>query len=368
MEKICHMTSVHKRDDTRIFHKECKTLAKEGYDVYLLVNDTESAEEIDGVKIITTNLFPKSRWERFFKSHKKLFKKALEVDADIYHFHDPDLLFMGLKLKKKGKRVIFDSHENVREDIKDKTYIPKMLRNLISRIYSLIEEYVLKRIDAVIGVDPEQMVLLKRIGHNATMVSNFPTLLESEDEKSNEKSGICFAGGIVPQWSHEMILNVLDKVGVVYKMCGPVDADYLEKLERHPNWKNVEYLGRINHEEVLGFLKNSVIGMALLKPMNNMGKDGTLGCNKIFEYMRAGIPLIATNFPLWKNIIDEYECGICVDINSEEEVTKAIQYLIQNAGVAEKMGENGKKAFLEKYNWETQALSLKELYKRLVSL
>ena len=83
--------------------------------------------------------------------------------------------------------------------------------------------------------------------------------------------------------------------------------------------------------------------------------------------LQAGLPLIATDFPLWKEIIDEYECGICVNINNEKEIIKAIQYLIQNADIAEKMGENGKKAFLEKYNWETQASALKELYNKLVN-
>ena len=71
MKRICHITSAHGRYDTRIFQKECRSLAKEGYEVYLLVNDKNKNEVIEKVKIISTGYLPKSRLERFFVSHRK---------------------------------------------------------------------------------------------------------------------------------------------------------------------------------------------------------------------------------------------------------------------------------------------------------
>ncbi|MCI8779905.1 MAG: glycosyltransferase family 4 protein [Lachnospiraceae bacterium] len=364
MKRVCHVTSAHRRYDTRIFQKECRTLAKEGYEVYLLVNDGNGSEVREQVKIISTGFWAQNRKDRFFKSHKKLLEKALEINADIYHFHDPDLLFWGLRLKKKGKTVIFDSHEIVREDIMDKAYIPKVMRFLISKVYSVCEEYVLKSIDAVIGVDPYQMRLLNKIGNNATMITNYPECIEVEDREIT-KNGICFAGAICSLWSHEKILNILDKTDVKYRLCGVAEDLYLENLKKHRNWKYVDYKGVMDHEDVLGFLEESIAGMALLGRIHNLGPEGTLGNTKIFEYMRAGIPIIATDFPLWKRIINKYKCGICVDLDKEEEIIEAIHFICNNPVEARKMGENGRQAYMEKFNWDTQIPALVGLYKKL---
>lgn len=365
MKRVCHITSAHGRYDTRIFQKECKSLAKEGYEVYLLVNDEKKSEEKEKVRIISTGFLPKNRLERFFKSHRKIMKMALKIDADIYHFHDPDLLFLGLRLKKKGKIVIFDSHENVREDIKDKEYMSQFVRRIVAGLYSIYEGYILKYLDAVIGVDPQQMILLNRIGNNATLITNYPELIKVNQEKENDKKGICFAGGINAYWSHKEILDILDKVNVQYRLCGSVEDSYIEDLKKHRNWKYVDYKGLINHEDILGFLESSIAGMALSKKLHNSSPKGTLGNTKIFEYMRAGIPVILTDFPLWKKIIKKYNCGIAVDINNEEEIINAIQFVCNNSREAIMMGENGRKAHLEVFNWETQIPALMNLYKKL---
>jgi len=130
--KVCHLTSAHSRYDIRIFIKECRSLAINGYDVTLIVNDDKDDEILDGVRIVSTKYKYKNRIDRFIRSRKKLLDKAIEIDASIYQLHDPDLLPIGNKLKSLGKKVIFDSHEDVPQQIKDKEWIPKILRNLIS--------------------------------------------------------------------------------------------------------------------------------------------------------------------------------------------------------------------------------------------
>lgn len=362
------MTSAHKRYDTRIFQKECRSLSERGYEVYLIVNDEKKNEIIDKVNIISTETLIKNRYERFFKSHKLLWKKMQEIDAELYHFHDPDLLPMALKMKKQGKKVIFDSHENVRENIKDKEYIPKVMRKIISAIYSVYENNILKKIDAVIGVTPEQMILLERIGNNATMITNYPEIVNNvKENQGGTREGICFAGGISPMWLHETILDAIEGTNIKYKLCGPVEKKYLEKLEKHKAWKQVEYLGMIKHEEVIKVLNSSIAGIALLKYLNSTGKIGTLGNTKIFEYMRAGIPLIATDFVLWKDIIEKYNCGICVNIENNIEIKKAIKFMIENPIEAQKMGQNGRKIFLSQYNWKTQVEKLFRLYSKIIN-
>ena len=143
--RICHVTSVHRRYDVRIFHKESKTLRQSGYDVTLLVNDDKNDEVISGVKFISLNYQPKNRYQRMVKVTKLLLVRALEIDADIYHLHDPELLTLALKLKRKGKKVIFDSHEDYLLTITEKKWLPKLLRPLIRFLYQKYEKRIIKR-------------------------------------------------------------------------------------------------------------------------------------------------------------------------------------------------------------------------------
>jgi glycosyltransferase involved in cell wall biosynthesis len=88
--------------------------------------------------------------------------------------------------------------------------------------------------------------------------------------------------------------------------------------------------------------------------------------NKMFEYMSAGLPIITSNFPLWKEIVEGNSCGICVNPLDPEEIGKAIEYIISHSNEAEKMGQNGKKAVLEKYNWQVEEKKLFEVYEELL--
>ena len=137
--KVCHLTSAHKAKDDRIFVKECISLAKAGYEVYIIAPDAEN-RVCDNVHFLGINSFKikSSRVRRFVKVGRLVYQKAVELDADIYHLHDPELLLYGLKLKHRGKKVIFDSHEDVPNQILSKTWIPGLLRSFVARIYEII--------------------------------------------------------------------------------------------------------------------------------------------------------------------------------------------------------------------------------------
>ena len=155
MNKICHFTSVHPIDDIRIFHKECVSLAANGYDVTLIACGENAFEDVvEGVKRISLSVPVKNRLQRFFKRSKAVYKKAIEVNADIYHFHDPELIPIGLKLKKNWKKVIFDSHEDVPNQILAKEWLPSFIRKLVSFVYRKYETMAVKKFDGLITVTP----------------------------------------------------------------------------------------------------------------------------------------------------------------------------------------------------------------------
>lgn len=366
-KKVCHVTSAHPRYDVRIFHKECKSLANNSYDVTLLVNDNLPNESIDGVKIVSTQMKPNNRYERMVKSKKKIKTLMLEIDADIYHFHDPELLPEAAWIKSKGKKVVFDFHEDVSQQILFKTWIPGKLRNIISSIYSNYEKNKAKRFDALITVTPKFVERLKMVNSNTVMITNYPIVKEENgNHNMPKKKAICFAGGISPQWNHENIIKAIESIeDVEYILAGSGPNEYLDKLKSLEGWKKVRYLGKIPHEEVKSIYNQAMIGMTLLSNNTQVGDEGTLGNTKIFEYMESGLPVVCTNNRLWDQIIKKYKCGFSINHNSVIEITQAIDKIISNKEIHSEMSKNSRIAILREFNWHTQEAELLRVYKNI---
>lgn len=365
VRKVCHMTSAHKRYDVRIFEKECSSLAKNGYDVSLIVNDDIDDEIINNVKIVSTKFKPKNRFERFIKSKKNILSKALEIDAEIYHLHDPDLIQVGNKLKKLDKKVIFDSHEDVPAQIMDKQWIPVLIRGVISDLYKRFEIRSVRKYDAIISVTPHIVKRFSEINQNTKMVTNYPIIDMERIESRMPTNAICFAGGISEQWCHDKVIKAIENIeGIEYILAGEGISKYMELLKSLPGWNKVKYMGKVSHENVKDIYSKSIVGIAL-NYSNQAKNEGTLGNTKLFEFMEAGLPVICTDYRLWKEIIDEYKCGICVDPNNIVEITNAIKYILFNKEKSYEMGKYGRKAVEEKYNWNTQADILLEMYENI---
>lgn len=367
-KKVCHITSVHGRYDVRIFEKECKSLVNHGFNVTLLVNDNMEDELKEGVQIKSTRVNPRNRFERIIVSQRSIRQKAIEINADIYHFHDPELLLLASEFKHKGKKVIFDFHEDVSQQILTKVWIPKSIRKIVSKLYKLYESSKIKKFDALITVTPKFVERFKKINSNTVMITNYPILSQYENINEYRTSkAVCFAGGVSPQWNHENIIKAIDKIeGATYLLAGSGSKEYMSILESLDGWKKVEYLGRITHEEVKNIYARSIAGMTILSHDTQVGNEGTLGNTKIFEFMEAGLAVICSNNNIWRSIVDEYKCGITVKPDSIEDIVSAIQYIIDNPNEAKNMGENGRKAVLEKFNWTTQEAVLLELYQSFV--
>lgn len=369
---VCHLTSVHPATDGRIFEKECTSLAKNGYEVYLIAPGANSCI-INNVHIIGVPIRKKGRIYRIFTLAREVYLKALSIDASIYHFHDPELLIFGLKLKRKGKKVIFDSHEDVPNDIKNKRYLNPLISNFLYWIYRILEPIVISKFDAVISVTPHIINKLNKLNKNTYQITNYPIInsqIQNETKVIEKFSNltIFFAGGVNSLWMHENIIKALGKINldIKYIIAGPSSNDYLEKLKLEEAWDKVDYIGKIPRYEVENYYLKSHIGIALPNYTNAGGGTlGTLGNTKIFEIMLSGLPIICSDFILWKQIVEGNKCGICVNPNSIDDIANAILQLINNINESNVMGMNGKNAVLEKYNWSTQEYILLDVYKKL---
>jgi len=86
----------------------------------------------------------------------------------------------------------------------------------------------------------------------------------------------------------------------------------------------------------------------------------------LFEYMSAGLPVIASNFPAWRTLIEQAGCGLTVNPLNVREIADAITWILEHPAEAEAMGKRGQAAVLSTYNWDTQVASLLDLYERLL--
>lgn len=368
MERVCHVTSVHKRYDVRIFEKECVSLAKNGYEVHLIVNDNLPSEVIDGVHIHSTGFLPQTRKERIRKSMPLIWSLINSINAEVYHFHDPELIPVMLKVKRSGNKVIFDAHEDTQQQILDKEWIPIILRKMVSDMYGIYERTKLKKCDCIITVTPQIVSKMQTINNNVGMVTNYPIIenLSEEAEVQSDKNYIFFAGGISTQWCHREIIEAIsDLKDIRYRLAGPHDEEYFAELKRLEGWNKVDYLGLIQHQQVSGEYSGAIAGMAINR-CSQLGENGTLGNTKLFEIMAAGKPVICTNYKLWKEVVEEKQCGICVDSNNVDEIRGAIEYLLIHPEQAKQMGRNGRKAIQEEYNWLTQEKVLLDVYKGIM--
>lgn len=366
MVKVCYFTSKIS-SDIRVFGKECTSLVKAGYEVYL-VSPNAKNEIKNGVHIIGVPFKKKGLFNRLFVLPKLLYKQALSINADIYHFNDPSSLTYGTKLKRKGKKVIFDSFEDHPTLFFEHKSIPYIIIYIISRIYSVYEFNKCKKFDGLILCYHWTQERLSKACKNNQLVFNFPVLDDNYISVNNTDFSIGYAGLISRMWNLESIVTALKQIkNIKFNLAGHGDESYLGILKLNEGWQKVNYLGRIKHEEVYNEIySKSRIGMVLLDyiPLCK-GNVGNMSNNKLFEFMMAGLPVICTDFILWKEVVELNSCGICVNPNNINEIVDAINYLLDNPIIAKQMGDNGRKIVEEKYNWKFEEKKLIDLYKIL---
>jgi glycosyltransferase involved in cell wall biosynthesis len=364
---VVHLTSVHPRLDSRILFKECRSLSAAGFLVSLIVADGKGDTEIDGVKIYDVG-YVSGRVRRMLITSRRVLKRALALDAQVYHLHDPELLLIAGSLVRAGKTVIFDAHEDVPVQIRGKPHIHRWLRPLLSRLYGAFESSVARRLDAVVTATPFIRDKFLKVNPDSVDINNFPIpdeLASQRDGRDRSRHRVCYIGSIsVSRGIREIVraINIVDSNAELV-LCGKFEDEQVRKeVETFEGWRRVDAVGWLGRNEIRDVLSRCVAGLVTLHPKENYVDALPV---KMFEYMSAGLPVICSNFPLWKNIVKESDCGVCVDPEKPEEIAAAIDFLVRNPTRATEMGENGREAIERRYNWPAEEKKLIELYEQL---
>jgi glycosyltransferase involved in cell wall biosynthesis len=295
-----------------------------------------------------------------------VYEKACDLNADIYHIHDPELLRISAKLIKRNKKVIYDAHEDLPKQIMNKPWISPLLRKGASLIIQNFENKYAKKLSGIIGATSHIRDRFVKINSTVTDINNFPILdrivpTKKWNEKKNE---LCYAGGINQIRGAEQMVTAAHRTGTLLNLVGEADDYLLKRLMSMPGWENTNYMGIVSIDEVNEIYSRSKIGLILLHPTPAYIHSLPI---KMFEYMAAAIPFIASDFPLWKRIIEKHKCGICVNPLDPNAIAEAIKYLFEHDEEAKQMGMNGRKAVETEYNWSIEEKKLLAFYKKILN-
>jgi len=376
------LTGTHPPFDPRVFHKEAKSLRKLGYEVTLATPSEDIVEECDreGIhlvplpgyknkKVRTLNLF-------------RLIWKGLRIPAEVYHTHDLDALFASLVIKLlTGRRLVYDAHEHHASMIAENPKIAGVFKPWVEGIIVAAEESACRFVDEVITVNRTLQERYLRIGKRATVLYNCPVLREydrwSEKNSSvpyNGRPVVVYQGSVSVDRGVDRFLFALQEVrkrcsDVVFLVAGPLlDEDQCGgRIARYVQENDLaghfRITGWLSYEQMCAYTRSAKVGVILFQPTHYNNWIGLP--NKLFEYMASGKPVVASNFPEMRRIIEEGRCGLLVDPTDPGDIARAILYLLEHSQEAEEMGRRGRKAVEERYNWEGMEKALGEVYHRL---
>lgn len=372
--RICQISTLHCATDNRIFHKECSSLAKAGFEVHFLVDEKKSYVK-DGVHIHPIRRIPKLCLRMLFTDWIVLFK-ALKINADIYHYHDPDFLPFGFILKWVfSKKVVFDIHESVPKQILGKTYIPKFARKTVSIIYKILER--------IFTIGPSIIVAnaksVQEHWKKVYLVQNFPKLDEelmasvSEERQRADVPLLVFVGGVSKVRGADVYVELagkLDKRGHDFRMkiigwnCDNCIERLMPRVKELNLQDKITFTGGLEWSQAMKEMAQGTIGLCLLLPIPN---NLILLSTKIIEYMMLGIPVLASNFDTWKPYVEGERIGMMADPTNIDEVADVCEKLLSDKDELVAMGKRGMEAVRNKYNWTTEFQVLLKCYDDLLS-
>ncbi len=370
MTRIIHFTTVHPREDVRIRLKEVVSLASHlSAEVMLYVQDGKGDEALDDpvpYRIVDTGPPEKGRLKRVWAGALRMYRAVRAARPDVAHFHDPELIPVGMALRLSGIKVVYDVHEDLPRQIQGKAYIPALLRRPIAAVAALCEWAAGRCFNGIAAATP--IIGARFPAQRTIVVRNFPITAEfNQIETGNylqRPLHFAYVGGIAPlRGSVEMVtaLSLQSPPGARLQLAGAFGpAHHQGECEALDGWQRVDFHGWSDRQQVCDVLGRARAGLVVLRPTQSYRESLPI---KLFEYMAAGLPVIASDFPIWRKIVDEAGCGLLVDPEDPAAIARAMDWILAHPEEAMAMGERGRRAVNATYNWNAEARTLVAFYR-----
>lgn len=365
---ICHVTSVHTTFDTRIFHKECKTLRQAGHDVTLVAQADWKEKIVDGVHVVG---LPKvsQRYQRL-RLWQLIVREIERLKPDVVHLHDPELLLIASLFR--AARVVYDCHEPYAETMLSRWWIPRGLRYPMNKLVGLVEPLLARRTDAIVVTADEHAYRFRGTGRPIVLLRNFPMLAGFDLPRSNNGKVAVHLGQQTRVRGCSVMIEAMRSIvqsvpEAQLHLVGPFDdpvyeAEIGRQISSYGLGRAVLRTGQVPYGDVPGWLAKATVGLVALQETE---KFKTCIPTKLFEYMIAGLPVVSSDLPPARKFMEGIECGFLVEAADPQQFAAATERLLRDPEQARRMGENGRKAVELKYNWATEAQKLIKLYQEL---
>lgn len=374
MTSVCILTTVHPTSDQRIFRKQARALVENGFDVTAIAHH-ERTEYRDGVRVLSLGESDSriDRWRHIYNAYRT----AARLDADVYHFHDPELLPVGALLARRTDgAVIYDAHEYYPDAIYMREWIPKPVRLPLSRAFPHIESAFARQLDAIVTADEPTAEAFRDRGHERVVtIRNFPRTESVSIEPAVERDHellLSYVGQLSPERGLFRMLRLIARLrettdtDVGLWLLGGFKNDETERRARefiaeHDLKERVRLFGRVEYEEVVSILAATDAGLVLLDTERCRRNVPT----KLFEYMLAGLPVVATRGRSVQRYLDD-DLGVFVPEDDTERQAAVVAELLEDGGRRTEMGERAAGTARTEYAWEREAERLVGLYEELL--
>lgn len=360
--RVVHVTTVHPRNDARIFSKECVTLAKNGVEVSLVVADGEGDVVEAGVSIRDIGRRRRSRLLRAFIDGHRAVYWAIKLKPDIVHIHDPELLLSIWAVKLSGMAVVYDIHEDTRIQIQLKRYIPIYIRKFASRMFGCLEDVVAARVSGLIVPQKAMLERYKRLNRCINLPNYVDLDLFPVTKKTFDRPIVFHAGGLSIDRG---LINMSCTASLLGDRGEVFLAGTLPKYFTASDLGSAQYLGHLDYNEVLEWYGRANIGLILY---NNVGQYHMASAVKSFEYMASSMPIIMPDFGEWPEFNRRIQCGLNVNVTSADAVVDALLYFANNQEEARRLGRNGREYVERESSWQFVAPRLIELYQEILKV
>lgn len=370
--RIAHLTPVRDPFEPRTFF-EAEGAAAAGFEV-VVVAPHGSDEQRNGVTVLAVPR-ARNRLERITWTGFRCLRRGLAAKADIYHLHDPEFILWGLLLRLLGKPVIYDVHEDYVTAATVRPWLPGWTRPLLAGAVRLLNATARRAFVIVIAER-----YYDRSFPGAVQVLNYAKLEEyaevgmiRREPGAHDPIRLLYAGAITESRGARQHLRLLRQLpeDARLQLIGFCDTDALAadleaadaQDQRLELVSSRQWLPR--EQIAASYALPWTAGLALF-PDTPHYREKEL--TKFFEYMAAGLPIICSDFPVWRELVEDNRLGLCVDPEDHEAAVAAIRWLAAHPKEARAMGERGRQLVQERFNWGSQMRILNDLYRRMLDV